>query len=273
MIIILKEADFSANNVGKIVIPKNYDELTKRIFYKCRRFPLGSAQSDVVDNFVKVLKTNGLHEHLSVLVFPWLSSTNEEAFYNFADNTTFDFGSNFVTNNGRTNPTTEGKYVSLSHGIPTCNFFGLIRQYYPGTAYIGNPYFYGTGVQVGFVSATGSLIAKGFGQFNAGNGYREQEPNNEYALVEIASLSNLESDTETKVNGKQVILSGNWDKSTEPFGDTITKYAPNFFTYSEGQPRTIAFAGDGTKLTSNQRSVLISAMEALKSGLAELEAE
>lgn len=272
MIIVLKDADFSENNVGKL-----YDPVTVAIFTRCTRFAIGSPQSEVVDIFVRSIKSNGIYEHLSCMFFPWLSKANDEAFYNFADNTILNYniyGGSFETRpDGRCNPVGDDGYLAaLSTTIPTINFFGLIRQSYPATAWVGNPYFRGSGIQVGMASETGTIIANN-NNFNAGNGYKSQDSDIETMLVEIGALSDLEQSATTKINGLPVVISGSYSKSTEPLPNEIKWYAPNYLRYAAGQARVIAFAGDGTVLSGEQSTAFLAAMKALRTGLAALESD
>lgn len=274
MIIILKDADFSANNIGQVTIPVEYDELTKKIFNKCTRFELGSEQCDVVDTFIKAIRSAGIVEHLGAMFLPWLSVSNEEAFYNFADDTTANYttyGTFETKSDGRCNPLSDDGVVAvLQNSIPTINFFGLIRQAYPSVSWAGNPYFRGRGIMVSAVAQTGSMISCD-NSFNAGHGYKTQDSDLESLLIEIDTLSNLEQSAGTKINGQSVLITEGYNKSEEPLSNELLWYAPNYFRFAEGQARTIALAGDGTSLTTEQSSALLNAMKTLKEGLAELE--
>jgi len=269
MILVLKGADFSANNVGRVTI---FHELTKRIFEKCTRFELGSDQSIVVDTFIKSVDEIGVLSHLSCTFFPWLASSNSEALYNFSEEAAIIYDdSKFLTSDGRVNPTVNGLYATLTTPIPTINFFCLLRQDYPSVSYIGNPYFAGNGIMVTACSATGSMISDEIYLYNAGNGYKNTDSDLTALLIEVGSLSNLEIDSKTLINGKVVAVTDGYDKANEPLSDQLLYFSPNYATYVSGQARTIAIAGDGTELTSIQRSGLISAIKEMQLGLAALE--
>lgn len=81
--IILSRADFSANNIGRII---ELTDLTKKVLSKQTQYKIGSDESIALDVFLMALKENGYiggdHAKLSVLMIPALASGHDDLFYN-----------------------------------------------------------------------------------------------------------------------------------------------------------------------------------------------
>lgn len=81
MIIVLKGADFSANNIGKIEVPRELDVRTKELLSRYSA-TLDTNKQYAVDDFVTGLYNNGLADKITCLLLPCLSSSLEEAMVN-----------------------------------------------------------------------------------------------------------------------------------------------------------------------------------------------
>ena len=84
-VIILKNADFSAKNIGKINLLSN---TTKNILAKQRKYSADSEQAAVINECVNELTAKGYiggnDPLLKVLMLPCLAASLDEAFYNIA---------------------------------------------------------------------------------------------------------------------------------------------------------------------------------------------
>ena len=81
MIITLKNADFSINNIGKIDINEKLNENTKEILSKYSR-QFTDTQKLALQHFVNGLKSNGIWEHMCNLYIPALAGDMSEMLYN-----------------------------------------------------------------------------------------------------------------------------------------------------------------------------------------------
>jgi hypothetical protein len=81
MIVVLKGADFSANNIGKIEVPRELDVKTKQLLSRYSKV-LDTSKQYAVDDFVTGLYDNGLADKITCLLLPCLSSSLDEAMIN-----------------------------------------------------------------------------------------------------------------------------------------------------------------------------------------------
>lgn len=81
MILRLKGADFSTNNIGKISIKKELNSDTKRILAKYTK-PLTESQQFAVQDFIEGLKANGIWSYMGNLYLPVLANDLSETMLN-----------------------------------------------------------------------------------------------------------------------------------------------------------------------------------------------
>lgn len=81
MIIVLKGADFSANNIGKIEVSRELDVKTNQLLSRYSKV-LDTSKQYAVDDFVTGLYNNGLADKITCLLLPCLSSSLDEAMIN-----------------------------------------------------------------------------------------------------------------------------------------------------------------------------------------------
>ena len=83
--IILTQADFSANNIGRYA---ELSDLTKKVLAKQTQYSIDSAEATALDTFLNALTENGFiggeSPMLKFLVIPALASQHGELFYNIA---------------------------------------------------------------------------------------------------------------------------------------------------------------------------------------------
>lgn len=84
MIIILKEADFSENNIGQIEIPVEFSELTKSVIAKYSN--INSGVKVKLNTMLNTLNTAGIYSKLKVLYIPILASNLNECFIELINN-------------------------------------------------------------------------------------------------------------------------------------------------------------------------------------------
>lgn len=84
-VIILKNADFSASNIGKIAIISN---TTRRILTKQTKYSADSAEAVALNTYVERLEAGGFiggeNPLLTVLMLPCLAAKHDELFFNIA---------------------------------------------------------------------------------------------------------------------------------------------------------------------------------------------
>lgn len=85
MINILKEADFSANNIGKVTIPVVLDDDTLAVLQYVTKYSTSSPQALALDQFVVGMKENGLWDKVKFLALPAFANSLAECFINVKD--------------------------------------------------------------------------------------------------------------------------------------------------------------------------------------------
>jgi hypothetical protein len=81
MVFILKDADFSANNVGTIEIPVELNEETLAILAKTTKYSESSSQTLALDAFITALKRNGLWSKIALFVPTFMAASTTEMAY------------------------------------------------------------------------------------------------------------------------------------------------------------------------------------------------
>lgn len=278
-VIILKGADFSANNIGKIVIPEEaLNPFTLKIFSHCTRFDILSPQAVLVDNFIKYLDNEGLLEHLGLFIAPWLSSNIGEATYNLAKDQQLQYDEGVAFSDGILSSTVIAKTVKIGNNIvPVVNFMGTIGS---SVLIDWSCAFKSTGASQMTVicrwKEDRTTISKALNQTDA-SGYRmntQSWTNVGYRLWNIKGLSDLDTNG-TTVNGISVTPNTGYTKENEPLVSSygIVELIPDASSskVTGGETKQIIFAGDGTTLTDTQVTSMLNAIQTLQAGLAELE--
>lgn len=83
MIFIAKEADFSANNIGKVIL--DYSDLTKNVLNAFDQNALSTTQKDALDTLFTTLTVNGMLSKIVKLYMPVLAKDKNKAFINIVD--------------------------------------------------------------------------------------------------------------------------------------------------------------------------------------------
>lgn len=86
MIILLREADFSANNLGKIDFNRELNADTKALLANYS-LPLTTVQKNAVDDFLLGLRSSGVYKKITCLLLPCLAANIDEAMVNAITNT------------------------------------------------------------------------------------------------------------------------------------------------------------------------------------------
>jgi hypothetical protein len=270
MIIVLKDADFSANNIGQIVIPKELHTLTKKILATCKRFSESDAQVVALDNFINAMDDAGVLEHLGGFMLPWFSSTVEQAAYDFISETQFTIpdGQNLsMPSPGLVTGTNSPHYAKIA---TSQNMFGTFVGFLKQIESADSPILKGTKLSIQPVFD--KICVQKTTNFTV-NGYQSTANRAKYFLFEYGSKSALEQSATTLVNGQglQIRDNGTYDASVEPLGETITDICPG--GYASTTSRYILFWGDGTMLTSTQRTALLTAMNTFVNAIYPLESD
>lgn len=274
-IIILKGADFSADNIGQITLPEEMHEFTKKIFSHCTKYSIYSEQAKLIDDFINYLDTENLLEHLGLFMAPWLSNNLEESTYNVAKETQLESQSGVSFNNGVLVGSTTSRVLIGENIVPAVNFICTIAS---------DTLLAFTGVYTGGTDNSKMTLLTGGNQNitrvsksvnpNAAYGYKlnvTSYSEKKYNVWNIKGLSNLDTNGST-MNGIALTPNTGYDKTSEPLS------APNGFVSlipevnGFGTPiKEIFIAGDGTNLTDAQVTSMIDAVNTLQVGLAALE--
>ena len=268
-------------NASLIFQKKEENAITKRIKESLSRFDNSSRQMTYVENFIDELENAGILQHVSHLYMPWLSADADEAFTNMINGAKCTNYSKWSVSNGKAivsaDASTSDVYgVTLPAPAPTINFYGIIRDNKSTdletvTTICG---LYGDNIGIGaFRYKNTSWIGNGITQNQENKGYRPSDLSTLETLVfEIGALSALQNDVNTKINGKQVLVSGSYNYS-ESLGNTIANVVPSSANENNQSSafRTIILIGDGSKLTEIQRASFMSSLSNLQYNLTQLE--
>lgn len=268
-------------NTSLIFQKKEENAIIKRIKESLSRFDNSSKQMTYVENFIYELENAGILQHISHLYMPWLSANADEAFTNMINGAKCTNYSKWSVSNGKLmiseDATTEDVYgVNLPTSAPTVNFYGIIRDNKSTnletvTTICG---LYGDKIGIGaFRYKNTSWIGNGITQNQENKGYKPSNLSTLETLVfEIGALKALQNDVNTKINGKQVLVSGSYNYS-ESLGNIITKIVPSSASVKAQASafRSIILIGDGSKLTESQRVSFMYSLNSLQYNLTQLE--
>lgn len=90
MIIVLKGADFAANNLGKINIKRELSKKAKKVFSNMTRFGGTSEEAYAFDTFYTSLVDAGIWGKIAKLHLPVLGASKDEAFYDIVGEGGYD---------------------------------------------------------------------------------------------------------------------------------------------------------------------------------------
>lgn len=85
MIVVLKDADFSANNIGTIEIPYELSQSTKDLLTHLTKYDEEDREAIRLDMFLKALNSASWKSKIKFLCLPAFASTISECFYNIID--------------------------------------------------------------------------------------------------------------------------------------------------------------------------------------------
>lgn len=97
MIITLRTADFSANNVGHIDIPIILSEWTKQVMAKYPNFVWTNAKESALEQFYITIAQKGILDRMKFLALPMLASSVKEAVQNLVSGTDVVIGNNALS--------------------------------------------------------------------------------------------------------------------------------------------------------------------------------
>ena len=90
MIFVNKNADYSANSIGKVVVPIHYEKETLQLLSQVTR-NVDDAKKTALNILVRSLKSKGLYQYIDMLSLPYFSANPAEATRNLATNTPSDY--------------------------------------------------------------------------------------------------------------------------------------------------------------------------------------
>lgn len=198
MILILKGADFSANNIGQIEISRKFQEETIAILSKYTKI-LTQEQNYAIDTFVVSLKSLGIYSKLYSIVLPILANDKTEALKNaLSGNVAFGGNLNGISFGG--------------------NALGVIQD--ANKATLLSPGIFGNNMTIAVYVATKDHTDKSIarpliGRSNSGSGNFYQLRNVGDNAENVASQSNGGTNLFTSTaNAKSIVLSDNGTTST-----------------------------------------------------------
>lgn len=223
MIIVLKEADFSADNIGKIEIPRELHPQTKGLLNVYTRFSTISEQANALDDVVLTLDKYGMLEHLNLVLMPSFAKTIEEAVYDYATRNQLGSVDGLALDESNAVYQTDGEIHLLSCNIPTKNLF--IYAIKPSS--VNKKYtVYSPTMQLNEGAIVGGSNAYCFRPSNTFNGERGWFPSTypnegETQVLNITELSGLINGSSTLNNMKFTRFVDKNGERTEDSGATI----------------------------------------------------
>lgn len=266
MVITLADADFSANNIGRVPSAE-LDSTTKALLQFYTRFDNESEIAWKLNDWVLALKDANLWNRITALYMPWISSNLTQAKTNYITKVA-GVETNMSFANGALSATENGGKITLSEGINAINFHCLIRK---GVAF-SSPRINGVDgdskrivLQTPGGTSLKPVVQK-LSNSSAQSGYYIPSGttfDSGTMLWEIGGLSALEQNA--LVNGVAPSVGSSYDQSTEPLGTKLTEYIP---TSGVNTPNScIFFSGDGNSITAAQRTVILDACNTLRTYL------
>lgn len=89
MIIVLKGADFSANNIGHVDIPVDWQDETLAILAKQSRYTTSDAQAIALNKFIYTLKAAGIYSKIGLFMPVFMGNSLNECAYDAISDTYF----------------------------------------------------------------------------------------------------------------------------------------------------------------------------------------
>ena len=80
MLIVNHSADYSANNIGRVDLPVELNELAQAIVDQYTSVTLNSVQKSALNTLTSTLSTSGIYSKINLLLFPCLASTVAECY-------------------------------------------------------------------------------------------------------------------------------------------------------------------------------------------------
>lgn len=268
MIIILKNADFSADNIGRVNIGSELEEEVINYMELLTKYPVSKnntfAQS--LNVLYKTLVANGIWSKIKILNVPIMSSTVEESFVNmvgaseftdFADNYSIDTLGKLV----RINTPTEPVNLINVNDVSSNNIclFGVFNN---GTQ-TGTQGLIGTGINTTFTSQINSIRTKNgiYIQVYA-NGTMIKGDNMNYTIADSGIMN--EGAVVCSFKDSSVFYKDSLNDRTllgENVSNSITKIAPLQATRTEeGATVSTAIYGCANALTKEEVSILYDAL-------------
>lgn len=275
MIIRLPEADFSANNVGKITVPRQISEFTISAILAGGRTDLSDTQKSVLDAFFETIGVNEIGNtiasRLSYLFIPMLASDLSKALINYKNNNFVIEGtpnSTYWSVNhkglvGLTSASAGAITLSLSTPLLANNCCLLFFRGEPMTEEIGNQHYLSIrGKQTTSKWLTMyQYIAAGNANFSTG-GLPSQWITGGYTETNKATINgyNLKSTVAKKIIGGVV------SNVTAPSVDMSTETSQTIYAFGMSSKNTTptAFAMLGQGLTESELSSVIASLEQLR---------
>lgn len=265
MILVLNNADFSDNNIGKVLVNEN--PFTRKIFEAYTRFSDADPQYELVNTFVNTLDEIGVLQHIGFFTAPWLAADINEAFYELINEEQLPTTGMSYTQGGYVDPSSTHNYVTLTNTVPTVNFFAVIRTQKKALS----PWIGGSNVNIVFMESFDQPCISRMNNNTQGQYGYTVDTDHAASELDGGIVINVKSNKNHNTDGSSFnnisLTAGANAKSQEPNAAELSKYAPSY----SGNAKYILMAGDGTNLTSEQITAFVSALNTLRTGLLALE--
>jgi hypothetical protein len=217
MILILRNADFSANNVGEVEIPIEIDTDAATIMAKYTK-SLSNTKKNAFSRLISGLKDAGIFAKIDHLFVPCLAGSVSEAFYDAKNDITHNvsdtstYGQYSIDNNGLTSEGGKGEYTQYAITLNKTNYSFTIGSIVHCESDKGN-YYWAMGATEALAQLQSGATSFGVGIYN--NNYITASFTT--ALVAVndvvqsmtlneASYTPSDSNTVVRVNGESATI-------------------------------------------------------------------
>lgn len=275
MIIVLKGADFSANNIGQIDIPVDWQDETLAILAKQTRYTTSDAQAIALNKFIYTLKEAGIYSKIGLFVPVFMGNSLNECAYDAISDTYFTWTNPGSFDADAQTITGGGALATCYVRIPSFNVGGNFHCH----SITGEDSFWGFDANSNNLIA-GDLMRRGWmvnlQTFNYNRNYYYDNNKSRSKLRVFSILTNGDISTDGSYtfdsNGKYLFQMGEtWnteDKTLSSWNNpTKVSIGPSRSDRTYSVKGEFHIIGNNQVLTENEVSTLYNAALVLKNAL------
>lgn len=275
MIIVLKGADFSANNIGQIDIPVDWQDETLAILAKQTRYTTSDAQAIALNQFIYTLKEEGIYSKIGLFMPVFMGNSLNECAYDAISDTYYPWTNAGSFDADAQTITGGGSLTTCYVTIPSFNVGGNFHCH----SITQGQHFWGmnqnsNNLLIGNIERKGWMVNLKTFNYNKNYYYDNDRTNDMLKVASILTDGDISTDGSYTYNssGKHLFQMGEtWDTENKtlsswdnPTRVTIGASSQNG-TYSvKGDFHII---GNNQVLTENEVSTLYNAALVLKNAL------